>query len=103
MVPPRRRGSSGDAGGLDDPTLVGDADAFFDALGGPVSGQLHWPWHGRVLSKARLRSAMQNSVRSLRSRTCQHTAPDLAASVISRTNAIRIASSLSGIRGLWEV
>ena len=39
-------------------------------------------------------------MRSLRSRTSQHIAPALAASVISRTNAIRIATSPSGIFGL---
>jgi hypothetical protein len=57
-------------------------------------------WQGRRLSKARLSSPTLNKVRSLRSRTCQPTAPVLAASVISRTSAIRSATSLSEIRGL---
>jgi hypothetical protein len=52
-----------------------------------------------VLSNARLDCRTPNRIRNLRSRTFQQIAPDLAASVISRTSAIRIATSRSGILG----
>ena len=55
---------------------------------------------GRELSNAQLRSLIQNTDRSRRSRTLQAMTSLRAASVISRTNAIRIAASASDVFGL---